>query len=210
VGGRSALELAIALYEGLLPLAKEFDLAIAGGDTNTHNGPLVIGATAWGEVTSRGPLRRRGGRPGDRLLVTGSLGGSIAGHHFDFTPRVREALLLQEQYELHAGMDVSDGLALDLSRLAAESGCGAVIETDRVPISDAARDLPHSRQHALSDGEDFELLLAAPADVADAIVRDQPLDCPITCIGELVAEPGLWQTTGDGMRTSLEPKGWEH
>ena len=209
-GGRSALELAIVLYEGLLPLAAEFGVAIAGGDTNTHDGPLVICVTAFGEVSGRGPLTRGGGRPGDKLLVTGSLGGSIAGRHFDFTPRVREALLLHDRYELHAGMDISDGLALDLSRLAAESGCGAVVHTDRVPISEAARRLPDALQHALGDGEDFELLLAASTDTADAIVRDQPLDCPITCVGELVTEPGLWQTMGDGQRMPLEPKGWQH
>jgi thiamine-monophosphate kinase len=109
------LELAIALYEGLLPLAAEYDLAIAGGDTNTYDGPLVISAMLVGEVTARGPLTRSGGRPGDWLLVTGTLGGSILGHAFDFTPRVREALLLHERYDLHAGMDISDGLSLDAS-----------------------------------------------------------------------------------------------
>jgi thiamine-monophosphate kinase len=157
-----------------------------------------------------GPLTRRGGRPGDKLLVTGSLGGSIAGHHFDFTPRVREALLLHENFELHAGMDISDGLALDLSRLASESSCGAVIYTDQVPISAAASQLPDSLQHALSDGEDFELLLAAPAEVADEIVRAQPLACGVTCIGELVAESGLWQRAAGGKRIPLEPRGWQH
>ena len=145
-GTRTALDLAIAVYEGLLPLAAEFDLALAGGDTNTHDGPLVVCVTAFGESTERGPLTRSGGRPGDKLLVTGALGGSIAGHHFDFTPRVREALLLHERYELHAGMDISDGLALDLSRLAAESGCGAIVDTtvcrsptQRAELPDALR-----------------------------------------------------------------------
>lgn len=206
---QAALRLAISLYEGLLPLAKEFNVAIAGGDTNAHDGPLVICVTAWGQLTSRGPLTRSAGRPGDKLLVTGSLGGSLAGHHFDFTPRVREALLLHERYNLHAGMDISDGLALDLSRLAEASGCGAVLHADQIPISDAAAKLTNPLQHALGDGEDFELLLAAPADVADAIVRDQPLDCRVTCIGALIAERGLWQSD-NGNRTPLEPKGWQH
>lgn len=209
-GSRSPLDLAIALYEGLLPLVSEFDVAIAGGDTNTHDGPLVISVTALGEVASRGPLRRGGGRPGDKLLVTGTLGGSLAGHHFDFTPRVREALVLHERYELHAGMDISDGLALDLSRLAAESGCGAVVCIDCVPIAPTAQMLPDPLQHALGDGEDFELLLATSADVADAIKHDQPLECQITCIGELVAHPGLWQQSADGRRIPLQPVGWQH
>jgi thiamine-monophosphate kinase len=205
LGSEDSLQLAIALYEGLLPLAAEFGAVLAGGDTNSHDGPLVVSVTAFGEVTERGPLTRRGGRAGDKLLVTGSLGGSIAGHHFDFTPRVREALLLRERYELHAGMDISDGLALDLSRLAKESGCGAVLHVDQIP-----RTLNVTLENALSDGEDFELLLAAPAAVADAIVRDQPLECGVTCIGELVSESGLWQQASDSKRTPLEPRGWQH
>ena len=209
-GARSPLELAIELYQGLLPLAAEFDLAIAGGDTNTHEGPLVVSITAMGELTPRGPLRRSGGRPGDKLLVTGALGGSSAGHHLDFTPRVREALFLHERYQLHAGMDISDGLALDLSRLATESGCGAVVDVDQLPISAAARNMPEPLARALGDGEDFELLLAASPEVAEAIVADQPLDCPITCIGELVADAGLWQRNANATPTPLAPHGWQH
>jgi thiamine-monophosphate kinase len=214
------LDLAKLIYEGLLSLAAEFDVALAGGDTNSHDGPLVISITALGTLSDRGPLRRSGGRPGDQILVTGTLGGSILGHHFNFTPRVREALLLHEKYELHAGIDISDGLALDLSRLATEGGCGAVIHTDRLPISTAADNLAGlesnthvaeaALRHALSDGEDFELLLAAPPQVADSILRDQPLDCKITCIGELVAEPGLWQQSKGTERRPLEPTGWQH
>jgi thiamine-monophosphate kinase len=210
VAGRSPLELAIELYEGLLPLAAEFNVAIAGGDTNTHDGPTVLSVTAFGEVTSRGPLTRSGGQPGDALLVTGSLGGSLAGHHFDFTPRVREALLLHERYKLHAGMDLSDGLSLDLARLARASGCGAVIRSDLVPMSAAAQLLADPLAHALSDGEDFELLLAVPPESAAAILNDRPLGCPITRIGELVPEKGLWLADATGSRTPLTPTGWQH
>jgi thiamine-monophosphate kinase len=217
--GTSPLDLAIALYEGLLPLAADFDLAIAGGDTNTHDGPLVLSITALGEVTERGPLTRSGGRPGDWLLVTGQLGGSILGHHLDFTPRVNEALLLHERYELRAGIDISDGLALDLSRLAAESGCGAIVDVDRLPISPAARQLADrdsndpdaaALQHALSDGEDFELLLAATPEAAQSILRDQPVGCGITHIGRLTSDAGLWQQSPCGQRQPLAPTGWLH
>jgi thiamine-monophosphate kinase len=214
------LDLAISLYEGLLPLATEFDVALAGGDTNTFDGPLVISVTALGEPTERGPLKRSGGQVGDWLLVTGALGGSILGHLFDFTPRVREALLLAERYDLHAGVDISDGLALDASRLANESGCGAVVITDQIPISPDAHELTAREsatdhkatalRHALSDGQDFELLLAVSPEAAKAILRDQPLDCPITHVGELTSEPGLWQQTANGRRQPLEPIGWMH
>ncbi|HEY1786267.1 MAG TPA: thiamine-phosphate kinase, partial [Pirellulales bacterium] len=117
-------QLARDLYAGMLPLAARYGVAIAGGDTNTWAGGLAISITAIGTPTARGPLLRSGARPGDRILVTGSLGGSILGRHFDFEPRVAEALLLADRYQLHAGIDVSDGLSLDLSRLASESGCG--------------------------------------------------------------------------------------
>ncbi len=219
-GATTPLQLAIALYEGLLPLAAEFDVAIAGGDTNTFDGPLAISVTALGQPTDRGPLTRSGGRPGDWLLVTGSLGGSILGHMFDFTPRVREALLLHERYELHAGIDVSDGLALDASRLAAESGCGAVVFAEQVPISPAAFQLADKESvadrnaaalnHALSDGQDFELLIAAPPETAQRILNEQPLDCLITHVGALTAEPGLWQRDHAGKRRPMEPSGWIH
>jgi thiamine-monophosphate kinase len=215
-----SLTLAIAIYEGLLPLAKEFHVAIAGGDTNTFDGPLVISVSALGQPTGRGALTRSGGKPGDWLLVTGSLGGSILGHMFDFMPRVREAITLHERYELHSAIDISDGIALDASRLAAESGCGAVIFTDRVPIAPDAFRLAEQEKaidqrtsalnHALGDGQDFELLIAAPPDVAAKILRDKPIDCSLTHVGELIAPPGLWQQTDGGDRRPLAPTGWRH
>jgi thiamine-monophosphate kinase len=212
---QGGLELAVQLYEGILPLAEEFNLAIAGGDTNCWDGPLVITATLLGQVTAHGPLRRGGAQPGDRILVTGAFGGSILGRHFDFQPRVKEALLLNERYELRAGMDVSDGLALDLSRLAAESGVGAIIDTDSVPIHDDSRRLAAvdgraPLEHALGDGEDFELILAASPDEARRILADRPLVAGLSDIGGFVAEPGLWQRGADGIVRPLTPTGWEH
>ena len=84
------------LYEGMLPLAAELDCPIAGGDTNSWDGPLVISVTALGEVPPERRWRRSGARPGDAILVTGEFGGSILRKQFDFTPRVREALWLAE------------------------------------------------------------------------------------------------------------------
>lgn len=214
---RGALELATALYEGMIPLAQRFDLAIAGGDTNTWDGPLAISVTALGEVGPRGPLLRSGAMPGDRILVTGSLGGSILGRHLDVQPRVAEALLLHERYDLHAGIDLSDGLSTDLAHVTAESGCGAVIRAADVPIADAARRLsqqpndPRSPlEHALHDGEDFELLLAAPPGEARRIVADQPLETPVRDIGEFVAERVLQVVQTGGESSPLVVQGFEH
>jgi thiamine-monophosphate kinase len=218
--GTGPLDMAIGLYEGILPLAREYDVAIAGGDTNTYDGPMVISVTAIGQPIQRGPLTRCGGHAGDWLLVTGSLGGSLLGHMFDFTPRVREALALHERYGLAAGIDISDGLAIDASRLADASGCGAVIYTDRVPVSLDAVELAKrdgaagveaaALAHALGDGQDFELLFAAPPKTAQAILNDRPLGCPLTHVGELISEPGLWQQTSTTARARLEVTGWRH
>src|SRR5262249_17497940 len=125
------------------------------------HGPLVVSVTLIGEPCSGGVLTRSGARPGDQIIVTGSFGGSILGRHFDFEPRVREALLLRECYGLHAGIDVSDGLSLDLARLSEASGCGAIIDLATIPVASAAGTLTAQRSdgmsaldHALEDGED--------------------------------------------------------
>src|SRR5437764_15359046 len=110
-GGRALAE---ELYLGLRDVADAFETAIVGGDTNSWDGPLVISATVLGEATGRGPVTRAGARPGDWLLVTGLLGGSILGKHLDFTPRIREAQRLHAEADLHALIDVSDGLAADV------------------------------------------------------------------------------------------------
>jgi thiamine-monophosphate kinase len=214
---RGGMDLAVALYEGLLPLAEQYDLAIAGGDTNSWDGPLAVSITLLGQTTAKGPLRRGGAQSGDRILVTGAFGGSILGRHLDFEPRVREALLLHERYELHAGIDVSDGLSIDLSHITTESRLGAVVRLDAVPVSEDARRLAAERadgstplDHALSDGEDFELILAVPPAEAERMIRDRPLDVPLTDIGEFIAEPGLWSADSQGTRKKMIPRGWEH
>src|SRR5262245_49752817 len=159
------------LYEGLLPLAKEFDCPVAGGDTNSWDGPLVVSVTAFGAVPPDRRWRRSGARPGDAIVVTGSFGGSILGAHLDFCPRVREALWLADNALVHAAIDVSDGLSLDLARLCEASGCGAALHTSAIPIAESAVELAaqfgdSALDHALGDGEDFELILAVPADQA--------------------------------------------
>jgi thiamine-monophosphate kinase len=210
-------ELATELYEGMLPLAERYQLAIAGGDTNSWDGPLVLSVTLLGQVAGRGPLRRAGARPGDRILVTGAFGGSILGKQFEFEPRVNEALLLNERYELHAGIDVSDGLSTDLGHLAKESGCGALVQTEAVPVSKAAQTLAAklndgstALDHALNDGEDFELVVVVPPADAERMLSEKPLEPPLVDIGEFIIEPGLWQREGKGPRSQLVPHGWEH
>jgi thiamine-monophosphate kinase len=208
-GGRALAE---ELYRGLREVADEFDTAIVGGDTNSWAGGLVISVTVLGETTGRGPVRRAGAKPGDWLLVTGPLGGSLLGKHLDVTPRVREALRLHELADLHAMIDVSDGLAADVNHVCEESGCGAVLRAEAVPVSDAARRMNDGRtplDHALSDGEDFELVFAVSPEDGRRLVEAQPVGgIVLSHVGECVAE-GLWLEEA-GRRRVLEPRGYVH
>jgi thiamine-monophosphate kinase len=208
-GGQALAE---ELYLGLRDVADTFGTAIIGGDTNSWNGPLSISVTLIGEATERGPVCRSGAKLGDNLLLTGPLGGSIRGKHLDFTPRVKEALALHQLVDIHAMIDVSDGLALDLSRLCQESRCGAVVGAAAVPISTDAQCMNDSRpplEHALGDGEDFELLFAVNPGEGDQLVRDQPIPgITLTRIGQCIAK-GLWLEESGHCRT-LVPSGYVH
>ncbi len=209
-GGRALAE---ELYQGMREIADAFDTPIVGGDTNSWDGPLVINVTLLGEATARGVVRGHGARPGAGLMTTGSFGGSILGNHLDFTPRVREALALHEAAALHAMIDVSDGLAADVFHLCEESGCGAVLRAETVPIADAARAMNDGRpalDHALGDGEDFELAFAVAAEDGRRLLEMQPIgDVKLSWIGEFVAEKGLWLEEG-GARRALPPRGYVH
>ena len=205
------------IYQGLLPLADEYGCPIAGGDTNSWHGGLVISVTVMGRPTQRGPLLRSGAKLGDAILVTGSLGASLqSGKHLDFVPRVREAIALHADFELHAGMDISDGLLLDLQRLTTASHCGAVLDIGAVPVSNDAMRVSHSDRsktaidRALSDGEDFELLLTAAASEAERMVRDAQAIVPITIVGQIHGESGIWQRGTTGQLEQIKITGYQH
>jgi thiamine-monophosphate kinase len=208
-GGRTLAE---ELYLGLREAADAFDTAIAGGDTNSWDGPLVVSVTLIGEATGSGPVTRGGAEPGDWILVTGPLGGSLLGKHLDFTPRVREALRLHELARLKAMIDVSDGLAADVWHVCEESRCGAVLRAEGIPVSEAARRIPDGTPlaHALGDGEDFELVFAVAPEEGRELLRAQPVPgITLAHVGKCVAERGLWLEEG-GRRRPLEPRGYVH
>jgi thiamine-monophosphate kinase len=212
--------LALELYEGMLPLAEEFECSIAGGDTNSWDGPLVINVTAIGETTAKGSLLRSGAKPGDAIVVTGSFGGSIHGRHLDFTPRVKEAIYLNEHYEIHAATDVSDGLSLDLWHICEESGVGAKLLESHLPIHSTA----HHRSpgefalspldRALSDGEDFELVMAVEWESAQQMIAEQPfIKTPLSIIGTFTDTPGMslvYKRDAYPQEIPLTPRGYEH
>lgn len=202
------------LFEGLSALANEFDVALAGGDTNTWDGPLVISITVLGEPTGAGPVLRSGARPGDWIMATGRFGGSLAGHHLDFIPRVREAQALHQAVALHSMIDVSDGLAADLRHILEESRVGALLEESAIPISAAAEAAADGRsplEHALGDGEDFELLFTVSAEDGGRLLADPPGAVPLARLGEIVpAESGCQFRRRDGQIEPLPTAGWKH
>ena len=166
-----------------------------------------------GEAIAPGPVLRSGAKPGDWIFVTGTLGGSILGHHLDFVPRVNEAQTLHQFCTLHAMLDLSDGLAGDLRHILEESHVGAIVDAAAIPVSEAAARMPDSRsplEHALGDGEDFELLFTtSPAD-GQRLIAASPLAIPITKIGEITAAPEYLLRHADGKIESLPDAGWKH
>ncbi|MEY2500255.1 MAG: thiamine-monophosphate kinase [Verrucomicrobiota bacterium] len=148
------------LYRGIEKAARAFDVAIVGGETSATRGPVVISISVTGFVEKDRWVGRAGGKPGDEVFVTGKLGGSLAGRHLRFVPRIAESRWLTENFPIHAMMDLSDGLGADLPRLARASGVNFEVDESALP-----RNRGCSIPDAISDGEDYELLFAiAPKD----------------------------------------------
>ena len=188
------------LYRGIGDCLKAFGAVLAGGETSSvpPGSSPVISISAVGSVRRQHLVLRSTAAPGQSLLVTGLLGGSIRGKHLQFTPRIKEAYWLVSNFKPTAMMDVSDGLAKDLPRLAAAAGCGFVIDEGRLPLTPGC-----TVGQALGDGEDFELLMAMEhGRVAGLLAAWSAVfpDLPLTVIGRLV-EPGL----GDSLAG-----GWDH
>ena len=212
-----------ALYDALRDAAAAMACPLVGGDVAVWDHPMLITVTAIATpAPGIAPIRRDTARPGDRLYVTGRLGGSLeslAGqtHHLDFQPRVDLALTLAQKARPTAMIDLSDGLAQDLPRLCAASHVAAELDVAALPVSDAAvqraqRTGQAAWQHALGDGEDYELLFAASA---DATVPAELDGVPITPIGRLLPPPGDDATPvtlihADGRREPMAAGGWEH
>ena len=202
------------VYEGLKSVADDFGVAIVGGDTNSWDGPLVISVTVLGEVSNRGPVKRSGAKPGDWLLLTGPVGGSLLGRHLSPQPRVKEALALHAVADLHAMIDISDGLAADVLHLCEESHCGIEWKGAAVPIHPDAvtRSRTTNRTalwHALNDGEDFELAFAVSEDDGRQLLAGKPVEgIALYHCGTFVVS-GQWIRGPEGT-IPLSPEGWEH
>lgn len=161
------------VYAGMKRIAARFGAHIVGGDLSRAD-ELHLHGFAVGRVPHRRAVTRSGARAGDAVFVTGTLGGSILGGHLRFTPRVKEGLWLRKSGWPSAMIDVSDGLLRDLGHILRSSRCAAEIELRKIPVSSAARMLGDGvspLDHALRDGEDFELLFTVPAGKAEQFIR---------------------------------------
>ncbi|MCU0713997.1 MAG: thiamine-phosphate kinase [Pirellula sp.] len=194
---KGAGDVAAQVFEGVYELAKEFQVSIAGGDTNVWDGPLVLHLTAIGQCPVDKAWRRSTAQIDDAVFVSGSLGGSILGHHLDFTPRLKLAEKLAALDVVSAATDISDGLGVDLLNITAASRCGAELDLDSIPV-----------MHAIGDGEDFELLFTVPQDKIASVPSE--LDgVPLKRIGKIVSRTGLWAKDKRGVR-QLPPNGYVH
>jgi thiamine-monophosphate kinase len=199
-----------AFVEGVERELERFGAALIGGDLSRVERGFVASLSVGGIVHGEG-LQRDAARVGETLYVTGALGGSILGRHLRFDARVELGRALADRCGVRAAMDLSDGLALDLARFARASGVGAHLDAARIPIHPdaealALRDGRPALEHALADGEDYELLFSSALDEA----RLRELGVPAHPIGVVVpAELGIGMRCGAELR-ALAARGWLH
>lgn len=208
-----------AIYSGINRLAREHDVALVGGETTTNPAGIFISVAMLGTVPRTRCVRRSGARAGDAIFVTGDLGGSLAGRHLDFEPRLVEARWLAEHFPPHAMIDLSDGLASDLRHVLQASGVGAELLSTAIPISRAARVAAKAGSHAkpallgaLTDGEDFELLFTLPSRDAVPLLDSWKAQFPklrLSCIGKIIAGEGILLRDKQGVRP-LTAHGYVH
>jgi len=185
------------IYDGLNELAQQTGVAIVGGETTTNPERILISIALLGTVPRGRQILRSGAKQGDAIFVTGELGGSIAGKHLDFTPRLAEARWLAEHFDLHSLMDLSDGLAGDLPHILRASGVGAELLKTAVPVSRAAKLRTAEKPPfvaALTDGEDFELLFTLASKDAVKLVDGWKQAFPevkLSCIGRIIEGSGV-------------------
>ena len=189
----------VEFYRGIRKAARRFGLVIAGGEMSRQSSGIAVSVALTGVAPGGRFVCRSGGRPGDLLFVTGQLGGSIAGHHLDFVPRLKEGRWLAETARASAMMDLSDGLGSDLPRLARASGCGFEVDLSSLPLRKGA-----AASGALTDGEDYELLFAVPPRRAAALLKMWKASFPHTSLTGI----GNLNSTGSAPRDW--PGGWDH
>jgi thiamine-monophosphate kinase len=187
-----------SIYKGLSKAAGRFGVGIVGGETSRSQS-VAVSVSLVGRAQGERLITRSGGQPNDLLFVTGTLGGSFGGRHLNFIPRIAEGRWLSSHGYARAMIDLSDGLASDLPRLAAASKCGFQVDSSALPRTRGCDSV-----QAMSDGEDYELLMAVAPRRAARLRRGWREMFPsvrLTEIGRL--------TVPDTASTPL-PRGFDH
>lgn len=211
---------------GLLSLAEQFGVTLAGGDTAESPNGILADIVVVGTVPNGKAVLRSDARVGDRIFVSGQLGGSAAAvrqmrkkpktklnvrdypRHFLPQPRIELGRILRERGLPSAMIDTSDGLSTDLAHLCAESGVGAELEAELIPrasVGKPAREV--DLEFAVHGGEDYELLFTAPE---ARRVPSRIAGVPITQIGHITRRQKVSLIDRGGVRHELQPQGWEH
>ncbi len=215
-----------SFLRGLLRLAKKYKAPLAGGDTAKSPTGIMADIIVVGAVPKGRALVRSGAKAGDRVYVSGELGGAAAAigkmrrqprtklnpreypSHFFPEPRIEIARMLREKKLASAMIDTSDGLSVDLAHICEESRVGANIEADLIPrarVGHPGREVP--LDSALHGGEDYELLFTVPRGKRLPSLVD---GIPLTEIGEITRRRQITITNSDGIARPLRPAGWEH
>lgn len=199
------------LHAGIVRAGDKYNCPLIGGDITSFksDGKLVINITMLSIPCKVEPVRRSGAKVGDVICVTGGLGGSLLGKHLEFEPRVFEAIEIAEAVKLNSMMDISDGLSMDLPRICAQSGVGAIIYGDKIPVSAAAKKSRDSLGAAINDGEDFELLFTLGKAEFEKLAAMWHKEPAITAVGKITKEAGVKINRG-GVISGLQPKGYDH
>jgi thiamine-monophosphate kinase len=210
--------------KGLLKLADRFNVSLAGGDTAQSPSGVLADIVVVGSVPKGKAIRRSGARPGDRIYVTGALGGGAATlkllfsgrklrpadfpRHFHPTPRIEVGRFLLEKGLASAMIDLSDGLSTDLGHICEESGVGAEIQAEAVPRAEIGKPTHEvDLQFALHGGEDYELLFTAPSGKR---VPAGIAGVGITQIGHITRGRQVILMNREGVEVKFRPQGWEH
>jgi thiamine-monophosphate kinase len=175
------------LYHGLRRAGRRFEVRIVGGETSSTPGPIAISVSVAGFVEKNRWVSRRCGKSGDDIFVTGRLGGAVKQKHLQFIPRIAESRWLTENFSIHAMMDLSDGLGADLPRLARASKVGFDLYPEKLPLTRGA-----TVDDAISEGEDYELLLAVSSRDRNRLQKEWRKKfprLPLTRIGSLSQLP---------------------
>lgn len=201
------------LYAGINRAGKMFGCVLVGGDITSWksaDGKFAVSVTMLSRPGECALVRRDGAKVGDVICVTGSLGGSILGKHLCFVPRVKEALKIAGMVKVNSMMDISDGVSSDLRRICAASGVGAVVEAEKLPVSEVVAGEDDAIARAFNDGEDFELLFTLDETNYTSLISQWEMDVPITRIG-VIDNSNIVKVSYPGSRVEeLQAKGYDH